>query len=80
MDVGNIVSFYCRNLSNNIFIMDKVPYETTTFLNVMVTITECTRLKRKVVLVGSGDCCACSYCYDINRNTKMVTCKKKVKQ
>lgn len=60
--------------------MDKVPYETTTFLNVIVTTTECTRLKRKGVLVGSGDCCACSYCYDIDRNTKIVTCKKKIKQ
>jgi len=59
--------------------MTTIEYKTKQSNEVRISITECTRLKRKGVLVGTRDCMACSYCYDVNRIKKYVVCKKTIK-
>ncbi len=56
--------------------MDEVKYKTIQSDGVTISITPCTRLKRKGVLVGTGECMACSYCYDVDRKEKIVKCRK----
>jgi len=58
--------------------MDKVNYKTRHSNGVRISTTLCTRLKRTGVLVGTGECMACSYCYDVDGNKKFVLCRKKL--
>lgn len=56
--------------------MDKVHFKTKNSEGVRISITECTRRKTAGILVGTAQCMACSYCYDVNRAKKYVVCKK----
>ncbi len=62
--------------------MEKVRYKTKqSYLDPGDTesITPCIQLKRTDVLVGTYECMACSYCYDVNRDKKYVVCRKILK-
>ncbi len=57
--------------------MEKVEYKTRQSNGVRISTTECTRLRRKGILVGTRECMACSYCYDVDQKKKFVVCRKK---
>ena len=58
--------------------MNLVPYETENKRGVRLSITRCDRLKYKKRLVGTRQCIACSYCYDIDSENKLVRCRKNI--
>ena len=56
--------------------MEKVKYEIKKIRGVKISTTLCTRLKRVGVLVGTGECMACSYCYGVKKDEQSVSCRK----
>lgn len=59
--------------------MDKVNFKTTTINGVRISETICTR-RTGFLLVGTGNCCGCSYCYNIDLEKQTISCLKKYLQ
>lgn len=58
--------------------MNNVSYDTKKIRGVTVSTTLCDRRRDRYRYVGSIMCMACSYCYDVDRENKIVKCRKNI--
>lgn len=56
--------------------MRRLKYKTELVDGVKIALTKCDR----GILIGTGDCMGCSYCYEHKPWDKIVMCRKKSKK